>query len=702
MAYVKTAWRNRAEPAIDADNLNKIEEGIHEVESNLAIHVVSPTAHEDIRNKLNTIDSAVSQLQSEKMEFYEVAYENGHIVKDGVVQTYAMLKEKFDNPKYWLYLHNVGVNYLPLGVSDSTSYLQFNAQYDVTSGLRYESISIDGNNVVTTNRRTFEVTEDKVASVNSRNKDSEKFYPSVKAMTSYAPSKDELNTVSNELSGLTESVDELKDDLSQVSESITEISNSVFDNYKYKWVYGKFIAATGEYSDTSNPRCADITYLPVANGTRISIKDGWMYNHAVYGSDSFSSFEGYVTFKSEDTLFTENKFVRVSLRKSDNTSFTVAEAENVLTISNLKKDKVHELSDEIDNVSAKIESVLSNRNIMNLGSAFKDGYLYSGQSGEGQNANFTYKKDIPVKGGTTYKSNYPMRFIVAYDANGSQYAYTTSEQYEYTPTKDGYLTITVRMGYKLLIKVYDSQHGESDVELIGQKFSEESLAFPSVYKHPKLFGKVVYNFGDSISKGEGNDNYGYAEMLRDGTGCKLYEYGVGGATIATGSGTTNTIEVQINQAIAHITQYNNSLADIVLLNGSTNDFGYAYPIGSANDNYDGTYDKTTICGGMENCIYKIKQAFPNSIIVFVLVHKNRRITTTDNQGHTMTYEQIVKAQKEVCHKWGIPYVDIYNKGMNTRYAYNSETYSIDGTHPNELGYRKFYYPQVLSELESVL
>lgn len=200
MAYVKTAWRNRAEPAIDADNLNKIEEGIHEVESDLATHVVSPTAHEDIRNKLNTIDSAVSQLQSEKMEFYEVAYENGHIVKDGVVQTYAMLKEKFDNPKYWLYLHNVGVNYLPLGVSDITSYLQFNAQYDVTSGLIYESISIDGNNVVTTNRRTFEVTEDKVASVNSRNKDSEKFYPSVKAMTSYAPSKDDLQSVDSRLS----------------------------------------------------------------------------------------------------------------------------------------------------------------------------------------------------------------------------------------------------------------------------------------------------------------------------------------------------------------------------------------------------------------------------------------------------------------------------------------------------------------------
>lgn len=147
-------------------------------------------------------------MQSEKMEFYEVRYSGGHIVKDGAIQTYDTLREIFESPKYWLYLHHVGVNYLPLGASDSTEYLQFNAQYDVTSGLIYESISIDGNNVVTTNRRTFEVTENKVSAIHNRDKTSEVKYPSVKAMTSYTYSKEDVDA---ELSNRDERISELEE-----------------------------------------------------------------------------------------------------------------------------------------------------------------------------------------------------------------------------------------------------------------------------------------------------------------------------------------------------------------------------------------------------------------------------------------------------------------------------------------------------------
>lgn len=182
------------------------------------------------------INADIQQLKSDKMEFYEVTFDGTHIVKDGVVQTYAMLKEKFDNPKYWLYLHYVGVNYLPLGASDITDYLQFNAQYDVTSGLRYESISIDGNDVVTTNRRTFEVTDNKASSINSRNRNSETIYPSIKAVTSYVDSNKYDDT-------------EIKAKVTSNTQKLTEVDAELSNKVEKEDGKGLF---SGNYNDLTN------------------------------------------------------------------------------------------------------------------------------------------------------------------------------------------------------------------------------------------------------------------------------------------------------------------------------------------------------------------------------------------------------------------------------------------------------------------
>lgn len=458
-------------------------------------------------------------------------------------------------------------------------------------------------------------------------------------------------------------------------------------------VVGKVIMTNGTIADDSSFNISEP--IPIKKGEEVSlIATGYSTSVCMIAScdengDILSLLRPSIDSTEREYTYTStfDGYIRISYKNNKRCLLTI--------IRNI-------INPKLDNRITALESPFETRNISNLGGDFKDHYLYSGQSGEARNDLFTYQTSIPVEKDKTYISNYPMRFIVVYNKSGTQVAYTTTEQSEITPTVDGTMTVTIRLAYKLKFKIYENTYEENKVEFIGQTYYDKPLKLNPTYEHPKLYGKILYNFGDSIAKGEGNNDYGYAEMLRDITGCKLYEYAVGGATIATDSGTSNTVEVQINQAISFITEYAHSRAEIVLLNGGTNDFSYTYPVGSANDNYEGVYDKTTICGGMENCIYKIKEAFPDALIIFVLVHKNRRITTTDNRGNTMTYDQIEQAQKEVCNKWGIPYVDIYNRGMNTRYANNAELYSTDGTHPNELGYRKFYYPQVLSELESIL
>lgn len=124
------------------------------------------------------------------MQYYEVTYEYPNIVKDGVIQTYEMLKDKFEDERYWLYLRVNGVCFLPLGTIDAESrgVLQFNTQYEATNaddGIRYERIEINSENVVSTKFVHFEVTENKSKTINARNKDSETSYPSNKAMTGY-------------------------------------------------------------------------------------------------------------------------------------------------------------------------------------------------------------------------------------------------------------------------------------------------------------------------------------------------------------------------------------------------------------------------------------------------------------------------------------------------------------------------------------
>lgn len=129
----------------------------------------------------------------EVMQYYEVTYEHPNIVKDGVIQTYEMLKEKFEDERYWLYLKVNGVCFLPLGTLDAEQrgVLQFNTQYEATNaddGIRYERIEINSENVVSTKFVHFEVTENKSKTINARNKSSETSYPSNKAITDYVDS----------------------------------------------------------------------------------------------------------------------------------------------------------------------------------------------------------------------------------------------------------------------------------------------------------------------------------------------------------------------------------------------------------------------------------------------------------------------------------------------------------------------------------
>lgn len=213
-----------------------------------------------------------------------------------------------------------------------------------------------------------------------------------------------------------------------------------------------------------------------------------------------------------------------------------------------------------------------------------------------------------------------------------------------------------------------------------------------------LKGKILFNFGDSIAAGDGNNGKGYAEILGEMYGMTVYDFAVGGATL--GDTASNNITTQVDNAIEKgITPH------YILIEGGTNDISSqnTISVGAIGSTFTLTdFDKTTTTGGLEYCLYKLKNSFPDAKIVFVSVHK---------MG-SRNYDRQVERQKaciDVCNKWCIPVADIGNRGnLNTflscMHKYTNPTKSQpngDRTHPNDLGYRTYYIAIIYQELINI-
>ena len=59
--------------------------------------------------------------------------------------------------------------------------------------------------------------------------------------------------------------------------------------------------------------------------------------------------------------------------------------------------------------------------------------------------------------------------------------------------------------------------------------------------------------------------------------------------------------------------------------------------------------------------------------------------------------------KEICAKWSIPVVDLYEESIMNTYIdeYKIYTGNKDKTHPNYLGYTKYYIPLIESKLKTL-
>lgn len=68
------------------------------------------------------------------------------------------------------------------------------------------------------------------------------------------------------------------------------------------------------------------------------------------------------------------------------------------------------------------------------------------------------------------------------------------------------------------------------------------------------------------------------------------------------------------------------------------------------------------------------------------------------------FAQIMSVIDDVCQKWSVPIVDMFNEGnLNTKLDSHRLKYSNNGdaTHPNQLGYEIFYLPMIEAKIKSI-
>lgn len=112
-----------------------------------------------------------------------------------------------------------------------------------------------------------------------------------------------------------------------------------------------------------------------------------------------------------------------------------------------------------------------------------------------------------------------------------------------------------------------------------------------------------------------------------------------------------------------------------------NDYLTGCSLGEISSGYDSTLDTTTFYGGMESLCKKLANDYTGKRSGFIITHSHY---STDATYENSLY---IKAIKECCEKWGIPYLDL--SSIITPLITNCKnTFYSDGLHYNEAGYRR--------------
>ena len=352
-----------------------------------------------------------------------------------------------------------------------------------------------------------------------------------------------------------------------------------------------------------------------------------------------------------------------------------------------------------------IKQVLSD-NLFDKATATKGACFYYSSSGiQLVNADWSYYQYVPLRGAGTYRTKW----------NNGQHSSTTNrvgivkEDNSWFRTINGILTatddneaydmefvITQEMIDGGAAKVaFDCDPTELDTVMMVKDREYPSVYIPYGYIEVEvggakatniLSGKTAVFLGDSICAGtttlstDKEYGWGWGGIIGNANNMSWKNYGRNGGTVVP----IDTVDqerwvpYQVDLAAA---QYPN--ADYVIFEGGTNDADVLKDsgIGSFSESGYAPTDDSNFTGAFEMLVLKILNAYPHAKVGYIVAPK---MGVSNDYGSTNTRRKFFDRAVEVCKKWGIPVLDLWNNNpMNPKLSvYYDSSLTADEANAN--------------------
>lgn len=515
------------------------------------------------------------------------------------------------------------------------------------------------------------------------------------------------------------------------------ISDGKFNIEFFDLVNKSVTSSTGEATNPTNIRITTNSKYNISSLTELYLRINKLDNNRIlfssyYFDENESLISSVTNTRTETDSYYEYKidvtnanYMRLLFKFEDDSEIYENDIYENISLYFYNEDRISKINNELnemcyDNLGNKFESpseliknvakiVAHNKNLFDKSSGENvNGYINGAYGGIDTSSN--YKTSYFIKGlqeNEKYIITPRIRKFLAYDKNGTfiSSTYVDANTTNYVFTMDSSWS-AIRFTYYVSDedKIMLSQGEEPQTYVDYGYMFGKNLSFNDYQREEikeivgsqgnKLENKILFNFGDSIAAGDGNNGKGYAELFSTKYNMICYDFAVGGATL--GETASNNITTQVNTALSK-----GIVPDYILIEGGTNDIAsYNVPIGQISSDYNiNNFDKTTTIGGLEWIISTLKSNFPNAKMAFVSVHR------MGSRGYSSQIER-QGACVDTCKKWSVPIIDVFNRGnLNTflgeYHKFTNPTESQpngDRTHPNQLGYDTFYLPLIYETL----
>lgn len=365
------------------------------------------------------------------------------------------------------------------------------------------------------------------------------------------------------------------------------------------------------------------------------------------------------------------------------------------------------------NYEPETEMVLSD-NLLDKSLMTKGFLFYYGGSGyqmAGSEASYTYHGFIPLRGAGTYRTKFQQQ---VHESTGTRIALVNDDNtwvanatgtcgemvedknwvdFEFIVTQEHIAAGATKVAFDVYSLFFDQTMIVKDREYPSEyiPYGYIEVATDSGKKQNNvLCEKTALFLGDSICAGTtvGTDspyyNYGWAGLIGEANRMNWFNFGKNGGTITHRGADGTCISKIADTAIAE-----HPNADYVIFEGGCNDADQMKDAGLGEISSDyATFDATTFSGALESLILKLVTAYPNARIGYIIPQKmytGYSDFTAENHIHRKYFDRAV----EICRKWGIPVIDIWNTTpLNPKLSTANVYYSDSIQHLTEAGYRR--------------